>query len=69
MADIDKLKITIDADECIGDGVCADICPEVFEMDDEEKAIVLVEEVPEDAVDDCNEAIESCPVTCIEIVK
>ncbi len=63
------MKVKIDRDECIGDGVCADICPEVFEMDDEEKAIVLGDSVPDDAVDDCNEAIESCPVTCIEVVK
>ena len=41
MADIDKLKINIDRDECIGDGLCANEAPETFEMDDESKAVLL----------------------------
>ena len=36
MADIDKLKIAIDRDECIGDGLCVNEAPETFELDDED---------------------------------
>jgi len=57
-------KVVIDAEECIGCGTCIDMCPEVFEFDeDEEKAVVIqAEGGPEDCIED---AIASCPVDCI----
>jgi ferredoxin len=36
-------------------------------MDD--VAVVKVDEVPEDAEASCREAVESCPVECIEIIE
>ena len=37
MGDIEKLKISIDRDECIGDGLCAEEAPATFELDDDAK--------------------------------
>ena len=65
MADIAKLKITIDRDECIGDGLCADDAPATFEMDDDEKAVVL--ESSTDPRESIIEAGRNCPVDCIFI--
>ncbi|UCE62333.1 MAG: ferredoxin [Phycisphaerales bacterium] len=65
MADIDKLKITIDAEECIGDGACVDCAAETFALDDDAKAILL-----EGSTDDrakILEAAESCPVDVITV--
>lgn len=65
MPDIDKLKITVDRDECIGDGLCAEEAPKTFEIDDDEKAVVL-----SDSTDDREciiEAGKSCPVDAIII--
>ena len=58
-------KVHIDEDECIGCGTCEKICPEVFKLDsDSGKAKVIKQEGgPEDLID---EAIESCPVSCIK---
>ncbi|HOP81288.1 MAG TPA: ferredoxin, partial [Armatimonadota bacterium] len=36
-------------DGCIGDGICADTCPEVFEIGDDGLAHVIVDEVPPEA--------------------
>lgn len=58
------VKVTIEPDLCIGCEVCVDTCPDVYKMDDD-KAIVIVETVPEDKIDDCTEAIETCPVDAI----
>ncbi|MCP4632104.1 MAG: ferredoxin [candidate division Zixibacteria bacterium] len=63
------MKVKIDRELCSSDGICADLCPEVFEMDDEDIAKVIVDEVPADSEDCVRDAIDSCPEDCIEIVE
>ncbi len=60
------MRVLIDEDACIGCGVCVESCPEVFEMGDD-KASVKVDEVPEELVESCRDAAESCPVEAIQI--
>jgi len=58
--------VKIDTDECIGCQSCVEICPEVFDFNDEtEKAFVIN---PDGGDVDCaEEAASSCPASCIEI--
>ncbi len=65
MGDADKLKITVDRDTCIGDGLCCDDAPETFEMDDEQKAIVK-NPVGDDR-ETIIEAAGNCPVDAIRV--
>lgn len=57
-------SVTIDQDECIGCGTCEELCPDVFQMNDETDLaeVILAEGGPEGQIE---EAIESCPVECI----
>lgn len=53
----------VDYDLCIGCGSCVEICPEVFQVKDDEKAYVI----GEDKCNTCNceEAANICPVEAI----
>ena len=60
------MKAVVDKDACIGCGLCADTCSEVFEMADN-VATVKVETVPAAVEDSCKEAADACPVDAITI--
>ena len=60
------MKVTIDADACIGCGLCVSICPEAYKMEDD-KAVVSSPAVPKGAEDTCKKAAEDCPVTAIVV--
>lgn len=60
------MKVYVDQDLCISCGLCIDICPAVFDWNDDGKADVIVDEVPAEAEDDAREAMESCPSEAIK---
>lgn len=61
------MKAQVNDETCIGCGLCVETCPAVFEMNDDDIAVVKGDSVPGDAEDDCREAAESCPVDAITI--
>lgn len=61
------MKAHVDKDTCIGCGLCPSICPEVFSMDDDGKAVAISGDVPAENQDSAKEAEESCPVSAITV--
>ena len=53
-------------DGCIGCGLCAGTCPEVFSMSDDGVAVAIETEVPEEVLGSAAEAMDGCPVGAIE---
>lgn len=53
-------------DLCISCGLCIDLCPEVFEWGEEDKAKAIEGEVPEDLQENVAEAAENCPTDAIQ---
>jgi ferredoxin len=52
---------------CIGCGLCPDVCPQVFELQDDGLAHVTVGEIEADWVDSAREAEAGCPVDAISV--
>ena len=55
-------------DGCIGCGLCAGTCPEVFSMTDEGVAKAIESESPVECKDVATAAKDGCPVAAIEEV-
>lgn len=57
------MRIVINEDECTGCGVCEQLCPDVFQIQEDEKAHVLIQDGCNGC--DCQEAVDSCPTEAI----
>jgi ferredoxin len=58
-----RIIIEVDRALCFGFGDCVDTLPDVFALDDEQKAIVLDPDAA--ATEDIAEASQNCPVDAI----
>ncbi|MDB5671744.1 MAG: 4Fe-4S single cluster domain protein [Alphaproteobacteria bacterium] len=61
------MRAVADRGACCGYGVCHDICPEVFKLD--EAGLVYLENdiVPAELVESAKEAAESCPQLALRV--
>lgn len=53
-------------ENCIGCGLCTEICPEVFSLNDNGVSVAIEGDVPPEQEGGAAEAMESCPVNAIE---
>jgi ferredoxin len=66
LSPVNRIQVTVDRGLCIGSGDCVDTAPDVFQLDDEDKAVVVD---PDGApLDDVIEAARNCPVSAIFVV-
>ena len=63
LSPVNRIQVTVDRSLCIGSGDCVDTAPDVFQLDDEDKAVVVD---PDGApLEDVIEAAGNCPVSAI----
>lgn len=61
------MKAFVDKDTCIGCGLCADTCSEIFQMEDDGKAEAADVEISDELSDCVKDAEDGCPVDAITI--
>lgn len=61
-----RYKIEVIRDCCVGDGLCCDIAPKTFKMDDEDRCVVV--DPAGDPPEDILRAAEECLTDAIVLV-
>ncbi|MCG8403360.1 MAG: ferredoxin [Firmicutes bacterium] len=61
------MQAEVNQELCISCGACIDMCPEVYDWNDDEKAHAIVHDVPDELEEQASEATESCPTDAIII--
>ena len=59
------MRVSVDQQLCTAHGVCEDIAPEVFEVDDDGMAIVLIDPVDGELRPRVRAAAAQCPARAI----
>lgn len=59
------MRAKVDADLCTGAAICESICPEVFEVGDDNVAKVLVADIDASVETQVREAAAQCPTQAI----
>ena len=61
------MQAKVDQSGCISCGLCESTCPEVFQLNEENLAEVICDQIPEEAADSAIAAQEGCPVSVITV--
>ena len=66
LSPVNQVEIEVDRGLCIGSGDCVDTAPDVFQLDHEDKAVVVDPDgAPTEVV---VEAASNCPVSAIRVI-
>jgi len=66
----EEIMKAVISSQCMGDRNCNDLCPQVFQYDENElKSIVKVDEIPEQYKEIVRRAAEECGADAIEIIE
>jgi len=63
-----RLRVVADRSACCGYGVCAEICPEIFQVDDIGIVQLKVQIVPEGLEARAREGAAACPQSALKVV-
>jgi len=61
------VTVEVDRVACEGHALCLVYAPEVFDVDDDERAVVLLDPVPAALRASTDDAVANCPVQAIRV--
>ena len=62
------MEVRIDTAACAGHGVCEALAPHIFELGDDMKARLVVDELVEDDRVDVQNAVNQCPEQALRLI-
>ena len=62
-----RLRVVANRSACCGYGICAEICPEIFGVDDNGFVVLKVETVPQGLEDRAREGVQACPQSALAV--
>lgn len=63
------MHVKVEREKCCGYGICAEICPSVYKLDEQGFAYVDTELVPEGDEDAAFEGADACPEFAIIVTR
>ena len=64
-----RLELVVDRIACDGYGMCAELLPELIELDDWGYPIVAAGGVPDELLDHARRAVAVCPVLALRLAR
>ncbi|BDD96697.1 ferredoxin [Mycolicibacterium fortuitum subsp. acetamidolyticum] len=64
---VSAMRVEADQDACIASGNCVMISDVVFDQDEDGVVEVLVDEVPDDQVEQARQAVKLCPASALKL--
>ena len=62
------MRVVVDELRCDAHGVCVSVCPEVFDLNDDEDVVRVIDEHPDESLRDAiTKAAQQCPKAAITI--
>ena len=65
----DRVTLGIDRIKCDGHGVCADLVPELIELDDWGYPIIRKDAIPPELLTQARWAVSNCPALALKLRK
>lgn len=63
------MKIVVDWDRCEANGVCMNVAPEAFRLDEQDQLHLLVENVTPELRSKVEKAVRGCPKQALSLSK
>lgn len=63
------MNVTVDREKCCGYGICAEICPSVYKLDDQGFVYIDSDVVPAGDEDEATEGADACPESAIVVTS
>jgi len=63
------MRAQVDRSRCEGHGVCEELAPEVYRLDDEGELVILHDQLPGELVRKAETAARLCPVAALSVVE
>lgn len=61
------MKVLVDREICEAQGVCVRLCPDVFNLDDEDILHIAEGDVPKNNIEQVQHAVKRCPRQALSV--